>query len=468
MPQRTWVLLLIVMAPQLGLSLVNPANSTIAEQLGVPLSQVEATLTVYMAGYALSMFLSGILADRYDARRLQSLGLGLFAAGGLLCALAPSLGWLAAGRFLQALGGTSATVLCRIIVQRRYPADTRVGVLASMSMVISLTPALSPLVGGLLSQVAPWRVLFLCTSAFALLLIPAIEFLLGPAAPENPGLPTRRAFTQALLGAIKNRDFRWYACCICLVWMTYFGFIHSSSTMLQHLLGQSALAYGALMALPALGYLAGSLMVKRAGKRSGMSNAALNKAVTRAFIIGSLGLVLTGALAATLALTGTGTSTSAAATSTATTGLASATSLALVACLAIAFVGVGAAIPYAQAGLLGLSLPYPGLVTGFFFFLQMASGALYGVLLSALGLTSVPARRPPSSPRRCSSRWPTRGVGLPTASISGPVRPRRRDRPRPAPGSGWRVGQRVPGPRWFQSGAPGWLPWPACHAGKGP
>lgn len=357
MRNRTWILLLIVMAPQLGLSLINPANSTIAADLGATLVQVESTLTVYMAGYALSMFLAGTLADRFDARRLQSLGLALFAAGGLICALAPHIAVLGAGRFLQALGGTSATVLCRIIVQRHYPAEARVGVLASMSMMISLTPALSPLAGGLLSQVAPWRALFLLTTIFAVALIPLLELLLAPAAPAQPRFPTARQYVQALGQALGNKHFRWYACCICLVWMTYFGFIHSSSTLLQSMLGQSALAYGALMAIPALGYLCGSLMVKR--------SSSLNQAVSRAVACGAAGLLLS-----------------------AGAGLL-AQPLALVVSLAVTFIGVGAVIPYSQAGLLGVQVTYPGLSTGFFFFLQMASGALYGAVLSALAPTTV-------------------------------------------------------------------------------
>ncbi|WPF65714.1 MULTISPECIES: MFS transporter [unclassified Corynebacterium] len=359
MRQRTWILLLIVMAPQLGLSLLNPANSAIAADLGATLNQVEFTLTLYMAGYALSMFLAGTLADRFDARRLQSLGLALFALGGLICAVAPHIAVLGAGRFLQALGGTSATVLCRIIVQRHYPTEARVGVLASMSMMISLTPALSPLLGGVLSQVAPWRVLFLLTAIFAVALIPLLELLLAPAAPMHPRFPTPGEYARALGQALGNKQFRWYACCICLVWMTYFGFIHSSSTLLQSMLGQSSLAYGALVAIPALGYLCGSMMVKR--------SSSLGRAVTRAVACGAIGLLLS-----------------------AGAGLL-AQPLALVASLAVAFIGVGAVIPYAQAGLLGVAFTYPGLSTGFFFFLQMASGALYGAVLSTLAPATVAA-----------------------------------------------------------------------------
>ena len=83
----TWILLAIVMVPQLGLTLVNPSNAAIAQDVGTQISTVEGTLTVYMVGYALSMFASGTLADRFDASRLQSAGLGLFTLGSVVARL---------------------------------------------------------------------------------------------------------------------------------------------------------------------------------------------------------------------------------------------------------------------------------------------------------------------------------------------------------------------------------------------
>ena len=104
-------LLLVVMAPQLGLSLITPSFSEMALDLGVSLTQLQWTTTVYMAGYAASMFLGGYLAEKYDAVKLQAAGLLIFGAGSLVCAVSPSLLFLALGRLLQALGGTSATCL---------------------------------------------------------------------------------------------------------------------------------------------------------------------------------------------------------------------------------------------------------------------------------------------------------------------------------------------------------------------
>ncbi|WP_448854716.1 MFS transporter [Corynebacterium frankenforstense] len=360
-PKAAWILLLVVMVPQLGLTLANPSNTAIAGELDTSVAAVEATLTAYMVGYAVSMFVSGTLADRFDATRLQAVGLGLFAAGCVFAALAPTVAFLGVSRFLQALGGTSTTVLCRIIVQRRYPADRRISVLTTMSMVISLTPSLSPLVGGLAAQVLDWRALFLVLAVFAVAMVPLI-LALGGAVADNPRLPSPRQFAGALRQALTNARFRWYVGAISLVWMTYFGFVSSSTTILQDLMGQSAVAYGALMAVPALGYLSGSMLVKRASDAS--------RAVVHGLGLGLVGVA--GALAlAALGVTGR--------------------PVPVVAAMAVTFIGVGATIPFTQAGLLGLELDYPGVAAGLFFFIQMAGGAGFSALVRALSLTTVPA-----------------------------------------------------------------------------
>lgn len=98
-------LLLVVMAPQLGLSVITPSFARMASDLNVNVAQLQWTTTIYMAGYALSMFVGGFLAEKYDAVKLQAFGLIVFSIGSILCAFSGSIFPLSAGRFLQALGG---------------------------------------------------------------------------------------------------------------------------------------------------------------------------------------------------------------------------------------------------------------------------------------------------------------------------------------------------------------------------
>lgn len=352
----TIMLLVAVTAPQLGLSLLNPSIPAMASDLHTSVAAVQLTLSAYMAGYAVSMFAAGLLADRFDARSLQSLGLLLFAGGGLVAAAAPNVGVLAAARFAQAVGGTSATVLCRLVIQRRYPADVRMHLLTSLSIVIAATPAVSPFLGSALVQVAPWRVLFIALAAVGVIVAAAFLLLVPAAPPAVPVTPTPRTVWRGIAEAAGSPGFHRYALVISMAWMGYFLFIEQSAFVLQELHGASELQYGLLLIVPAVGYISGSVLIRRASS------------ARTAVLIGVTGSAI-GAVAL-VALSGVH------------------SPFAVVLPLAVGFLGVGAAIPFAQNGLLELDLRAQGVGAGLFFFLQMAAGAAYSVAVEALHLRS--------------------------------------------------------------------------------
>lgn len=354
----TIMLLVAVTAPQLGLSLLNPSTPQMASDLHTTVSAVQLTLSCYMAGYAVSMFAAGVLADRFDARALQALGLVLFALGGVLAAAAPTVAVLGVARFIQAVGGTSATVLCRLVIQRRYPADTRLHLLTSLSIVIAATPALSPFFGSALVQVAPWRALFLGLAAVGVVLAAAFLRLVPPAPPATPVAPSPRAIGRGIAEALARRGFHRHAVVISLAWMGYFLFIEQSAFVLQELHGATEIEYGLLLIVPALGYIGGSVVIRRATRA---------RTAVRLCTIGS---ALGGGMLVVLAAAGVPTAT------------------AVVVPLAVGFLGVGASIPFAQAGLLELDLRAQGVGAGLFFFLQMGAGAVYSVIVEALHLRS--------------------------------------------------------------------------------
>lgn len=361
LPRRhaTVMLLVAVMVPQLGLSLLNPSIPDMAADLGTSVSAIQLTLSGYMAGYAISMFAAGVLADRFDARTLQVWGLVLFAIGGVLAATAPNVGVLAAARVVQAIGGTSATVLCRLVIQRRYPESERMQILTSLSIVIAATPALSPFVGASLIEISTWRWLFGVLAAVGLVLAFAFSRLVPSARPTTPVAVRPSTIAAGIGAALRRSGFYWHAAVISLAWMSYFLFIEQSAYLLQGIHRVSRIEYGLLLMIPAIGYISGSVLIRR------MSSHA------RAYLLGTS----IGGVGATVVIV------------LAVSGVDSV--FALVIPLAVTYVGVGAAIPHAQSGLISLNLPAQGVGAGLFFFVQMASGALYSSIVEALHLRTI-------------------------------------------------------------------------------
>lgn len=93
-----------------------PGFPAIALAFGTDEQHVQLTLASYFLGLSIGQLVYGPIADRFGRRVPLLFGVGLFTLASLACAFAPSLEWLIAARFVQALGGCAGMVLSRAIV----------------------------------------------------------------------------------------------------------------------------------------------------------------------------------------------------------------------------------------------------------------------------------------------------------------------------------------------------------------
>jgi MFS transporter, DHA1 family, multidrug resistance protein len=137
-----------------------PALPTIARELATGMPTVQVSLSIYFVGIALGQALYGPLSDRVGRKPALYIGLLLFIAGSLGCALAPGVRPLIAFRFVQALGGCAPLVVPRAVVRDLFDARGSVRMLSVLMLVMGLAPILSPLLGGQLLVHFGWRSIF--------------------------------------------------------------------------------------------------------------------------------------------------------------------------------------------------------------------------------------------------------------------------------------------------------------------
>ena len=113
----------------LDVTIVNVALPAIHDSLHASVSELQWTIDAYTLTIASLLMLSGSTGDRLGRRRIFQLGLTLFSAGSLLCALAPTLELLVAARVLQAIGGSMLNPVALSIIRNvfRRPARARRG-----------------------------------------------------------------------------------------------------------------------------------------------------------------------------------------------------------------------------------------------------------------------------------------------------------------------------------------------------
>src|SRR5215470_17278752 len=85
--------------------IVTNALPVIRRDLGTGLEGLEWTVNAYTLTFAVFLLTGAALGDRFGRRRLFSIGLGIFTAGSIGAALAPTAQYLVAFRAMQGLGG---------------------------------------------------------------------------------------------------------------------------------------------------------------------------------------------------------------------------------------------------------------------------------------------------------------------------------------------------------------------------
>ena len=153
-------------------SMVNVMMPAMREEFGASEAQVGWVVTGFMLVLAIGVPLYGRISDFFSLRRLFSLALLVFAAGGLICALAPSLSVLVFGRIVQAAGDAAIPALASVAVARALPPGKRGGALGTIASSVGIGAAAGPVLGGMVGQLLGWRLLFYVSLYLMLLLIP--------------------------------------------------------------------------------------------------------------------------------------------------------------------------------------------------------------------------------------------------------------------------------------------------------
>ncbi|SEL65258.1 drug resistance transporter, Bcr/CflA subfamily [Kosakonia sacchari] len=160
-----------------------PAFSAIQQDLQTSPAIVSATLSLFLAGFAVAQLVWGPLSDRYGRRPILLSGLAIFALGCLGTLWVRDASLLLALRFVQAIGVCAATVSWQALVTDNYPAHRVNRIFATIMPLVGLTPALAPLLGAWMLEHFSWQAIFATLLAITLVLMVPAWRLKTPAQP---------------------------------------------------------------------------------------------------------------------------------------------------------------------------------------------------------------------------------------------------------------------------------------------
>jgi EmrB/QacA subfamily drug resistance transporter len=159
-----WVLAVAVLGSGMAFldgTVVNVALPDIGRDLGASTSALQWVLNGYLLTLASLILLGGSLGDRHGRRRIFVLGVLVFTAASLLCAIAPTSGLLVAARLLQGIGGALLTPGSLAMIESSFRPADRARAIGAWSGLGGVATALGPLLGGYLVEAVSWRAIFL-------------------------------------------------------------------------------------------------------------------------------------------------------------------------------------------------------------------------------------------------------------------------------------------------------------------
>ncbi|WP_102223717.1 multidrug effflux MFS transporter [Acidimangrovimonas sediminis] len=253
-----------------SIDLYLPAMPLIGHALGAGVAETQMTVTAYFIAFGVAQLVYGPWSDSVGRKAPLYLGLAVFLAGSAACAMAPDIGALVIGRFVQGLGGAAVMVIPRAIIRDMHTGPAATRLMATVMLVISVSPMLAPLAGSGLMALFGWREIFWALVAVGIVSLAITGFAL----PETLSHAERRpvdlgALTRGTARLLMDRTFMGLTLLGGFGMASFFVFLASASFVYTESFGLSPTGFSLAFALNAIGFFTSSQFAARLGERYG-------------------------------------------------------------------------------------------------------------------------------------------------------------------------------------------------------
>jgi MFS transporter, DHA1 family, multidrug resistance protein len=271
----------------LATNILLPSLPQMAASLHVTTAEVTASITVFLAVFAIGQLAVGPISDRYGRRVPVLAGFVVFIAGSIWCGLAADLPNLLIGRVIQAAGACSTSVLSRAIARDLFNGAALGRAMALIMIAMAAAPGFSPLLGGALDHTFGWRSEFVFVGTFAAIAAAAYGAVLGEThnstrIPLNP-----LAIAKTYFGLTADRRFLIPAATVSLIMGGLFAMFSAAPRVLIEGLGFTPIQLGLFFAGTVLIVFAAGMLATKLAPRFGLDRS----------IQGGLLLAATGSIA---------------------------------------------------------------------------------------------------------------------------------------------------------------------------
>ncbi|MCH4295363.1 MFS transporter [Shewanella sp. 3B26] len=180
-----WLMLLLLMFPQIVETLYSPALASISQAFAVSDARAAQTLSIYFIAFALGVAVWGIVADLWGRRPTMLLGLGIYGLAALVAMQTDSFGVLMLARACSAFGIAVGSIVTQTMLRDSFDGGSLGKVFSLMGLGIALSPVIGMFTGGQLVQLGGHGAVFSLLFIMAWVLLGCCVRFLPETLPET-------------------------------------------------------------------------------------------------------------------------------------------------------------------------------------------------------------------------------------------------------------------------------------------
>lgn len=249
-------------------------------------AQIQNAIALFLFGVAFSQLIYGPLSDCLGRKRTLIAGLLIWLISTAGVIFTANINELLCLRLLQGIGSCAGITISRAIINDMMDKKSSAHLYLVIFPFVGISPAIAPMIGGILTQHFGWQACFVFLTLFILMtLILSITALHETLPVEKRQKLSVLAATKNTVDVMRNTNFLFYAAIPCFAYAAYFAYIVESPFMLAKL-GLSPVYVGYTYILLSASYVAGNLTAKKRSRREGIEQTI--RRGYRVFVLGGI------------------------------------------------------------------------------------------------------------------------------------------------------------------------------------
>lgn len=230
----------------------------IAKSLNTSVANVQATLSVFLGGFAVGQLFWGAISDAVGRRLPILVSLVAFTIATVMCALSTSVEFMWAARFFQAFFGCAPVVISRAVITDSFGASKILFAFSVLAITQGIAPMVGPVLGNVIREYFPWRYIFGAVGIFGAASFLIVLFFLKE---TNKNIGVSGGFFSSCASVFRDGNFMAANIAGCAIYVALMVYISNSSLVFMEYFGVSGTLFSGIFIANSLAIMLGSVYI---------------------------------------------------------------------------------------------------------------------------------------------------------------------------------------------------------------